>query len=713
MGICSNSRNKKNNNLENKEVNPPNKDLKNNEKEEKSNINLNNDNSNNSNNLLKNKSPFNKDNKITNNLNSSSESEESIDNKELDKSNEYLRNIFNYGKDNFSISNEITNPNSTNDSDIYQTIKYYKNVGMNHTILKINIDEEPQTYKIFNEFIFICDCSGSMCSYLNIIIKEVMPKVFEKLKYKNEQFIHLITFNDETKYYKIKVKDFKTSSLTSWGGTWMSKVPEVLNKILSNISPENGINILTLSDGMIHDQVETKRNVENLYKSLNGKFQNINSQAIRFLSDNNVEPDIRALCSFLQFGNINFFKEGDPLITYDPKDNFDSFKIDEFSDIISELFYQRLSGWRIVSNYRNLRVEPIGINYSSLNLPIGENTVFIDNLINKIEELPKIISIDGKIIKFDKGEDISLDNFEIIYENNIKKLINYIAIKKVIENQEIEKEIKEITKFIKELERNTNGLKNNNGKKIYEVFEEIKNDNKIKNLPNEELNNYLNEKIREYKGQVNEIINEGKKIRLNNFIQNAEFIILIDSSRYMAKSINNLIQNTIYNVCSELGFDEKYNLNIISFNSKNVIENYIQLKKLQNHKIICEGERELFIGLIKAVEIMVNNPKMNYFLLTIISGEIKDEKNLRILAFKLGRLSQKINIRSRIIKFINNKSDFTKNSKGKIIETKGELITYGLIRQLDTLGMISVMPLILNEDEYDGQKIMKIIELIK
>ena len=48
-------------------------------------------------------------------------------------------------------------------------------------------------------------------------------------------------------------------------------------------------NILTLSDGEISDQESTKINADNLYNRINKKFDNINSQAIRFISYKNAQ----------------------------------------------------------------------------------------------------------------------------------------------------------------------------------------------------------------------------------------------------------------------------------------------------------------------------------------------------------------------------------------------------------------------------------------
>ena len=571
---------------------------------------------------------------------------------------------------------------------------------------------EEKTFSTYNEFILVCDCSGSMGSHANSIISKVMPKVFEKLKYQSDKIVNLIVFNDDTQQYRMKVADFKNSTLTGDGCTYMAKVPMELEKIINSYSSDNGINILTISDGLIFDQDETKNNAEKLCKNLKEKYPNINSQAIRYKSSNEANPDTKALCSLLDFCNPNFYQtEGRHLeVTYNPNGYLDEKKIEELSEIIADLFNKAISGWKIVCKEKRLYVEPYGPKFSSIQLPTGKHLVFYDGVFDDMNDLPKIVDPNGKVQTLSKGEEVSQDNYRTIYEDNIKQMIKKICVKKTVGTKEAEKSIDQDINFLKEIEKVTPGIKNNNSKPISEVLEEIKNDDKIKGLSGDELNNYINEKNKKCEEKIDEIVKEEKKIRLKQYKQNSQFLVLIDSSRYMINNINNLIQNIIYNVCLKLGFNEKDKIRIFGFNSKDVDECNIQIRKLPNHEISCEGERKLYDALNTAGEIMLKSPDINYFLFTLISGEIKDKDNLRILAFKMLGLGQKVKIISRVVKFVNSKSDFPKNRKGIIDESKEDLITYGLIRQLDTLGMTSVKPLVINESDSDYETITKIVE---
>ena len=75
-------------------------------------------------------------------------------------------------------------------------------------------------------------------------------------------------------------------------------------------------------------------------------------------------------------------------------------------------------------------------------------------------------------------------------------------------------------------------------------------------------------------------------------------------------------------------------------------------------------------------------------------------------------LNSKIRIISRVIKYITNKSDFPKKNNGEIDEEKEDIITYGLIKQLNTEGMKDYYPLVLKESDSQNYKINEIVKLL-
>ena len=64
----------------------------------------------------------------------------------------------------------------------------------------------------------------------------------------------------------------------------------------------------------------------------------------------------------------------------------------------------------------------------------------------------------------------------------------------------------------------------------------------------------------------------------------------------------------------------------------------------------------MFYSLDSAGDIILNCSEKNYILITILSGELKDNEDVRILAYKMLGLNSKIRIISRVIKYITDKN---------------------------------------------------------
>jgi uncharacterized protein with von Willebrand factor type A (vWA) domain len=150
---------------------------------------------------------------------------------------------------------------------------FHPSKAAKETVIKLQI---PQMKEQFNnsEFILILDLSGSMGDYVNQIITRVMPKVFDLLKYPENKKFYFIGFESYIHYYEMTKNDFLYSTITGNGGTSMQNVPSKLEEILEKLTTYSNINLLTLSDGIIEDQRETKNNAESLFRKLNGLYNN-------------------------------------------------------------------------------------------------------------------------------------------------------------------------------------------------------------------------------------------------------------------------------------------------------------------------------------------------------------------------------------------------------------------------------------------------------
>ena len=120
----------------------------------------------------------------------------------------------------------------------------YDNKGLKHTVLKIEIKNNYGKSSNFSsdcEFIFVLDKSGSMGNYVNEILTRAFPKVYDKLHFKEDKKIHLLTFDHNVNSYIYNKKDFKNSLINGDGGTSMSEIPKGLEKILNNFNSNKTI----------------------------------------------------------------------------------------------------------------------------------------------------------------------------------------------------------------------------------------------------------------------------------------------------------------------------------------------------------------------------------------------------------------------------------------------------------------------------------------
>ena len=586
---------------------------------------------------------------------------------------------------------------------------FHPSRAADETVIKIQIPQTMKEQLNNSEFILILDISGAMGNYVNEIITRVMPKVFDLLKYPDNKKFYFIGFESDIHYYEMTKNDFLNSQIECMGRTSMQNVPSKLETILNKLPKYLNINILTLSDGEIEDQTETKNNAESLYKKLNGQYNNINSKAILFMSDADANPDTLALCSLLQFNSLENSNDKN-LNTFYPNDyNLNDDDVDKFSNLIASLFPTSLSEWEIYSIKENLRIEPKGKTFKNLKLTAGKHTVFVDNVYDNLDDIVTLSSSQDKIIELINNGEVTQNNLHKVYDQVFENIINQVVENKVLNTQESNNKIDNYIKYVENLENNTKGNKNDKSNTISIVLNEVKNEKNIDNIKGEQLKQFIEKRKNKCREQLQKLIKaEGKNKRDK---KKYEILVLMDSSKYMKNYIDDFVQNILTEVFIKIGLNEKDKIRLYCFND-NFEETNIQIKQLRNYEIECKGERELFDALNSAGEIILNCTEKNYILITILSGELKDNEDVRILAYKMLGLNSKVRIISRLIKYITDKSDFPKKNNGEIDEEKEDIITYGLIKQLNTEGMKDYYPLVLKESDSQNYKINEIVKLL-
>ena len=490
----------------------------------------------------------------------------------------------------------------------------------------------------------------------------------------------------------------------------MLGVIQNLKQTINSINQDEFINILSISDGKVQDRDNTNQNLELLLNEMKIKNKNINSQAIRFISSKGADPDTRLLCSLLKFNSDLHIQDNYLPITFDPKDEImTEDTIEEFSDIIYKVFQTKKSGWRIISDSKNMRVEPFGEKYNQLELPEGKSVLFIDKALSELKDI-NLSSTSGESKKIIPGGQVNKNNVSEVYKEAYENIIGNVIRNKISGTKESVEKNKNLINYVEQI-----GIINEDkseSKNLINVLKEINNNENVKNMDENQINTFINEKKDECKKELDILVKKNIEINLNKE-KDTELLLILDSSQIMENHINNLIKNILYNAILRMGFNDKNKIRVIGFCDEDMDEVCFKIKNLKKHEISCSGTRKFYDCLYRVAEIITKENKKSFVLLFLFSGEIIDKDIVRKLSYKMSQLSKKIKIISRIIKYNIDKSDFIKNKNNQVDNSKEDFITYGLIHQLNTGGMQSCKTLVINENDSDDVKINNIVKLFR
>ena len=290
------------------------------------------------------------------------------------------------------------------------------------------------------ELIMIVDRSGSMGQFYTKIFQKVMPLLLEKIHYPQNKKVHFITFDSNIESRKLTKEEFMNPGKENARGcTYMQGVFQELEKIISN--QNLSYRILTLSDGELHDRLETSNKASDFYNKIKGKYS-INSQAVRFFSSNYADPDTLGLASVIQLNTI----KDTTLLDVNARDDESL-----IADKLSKLFINDGLGNKVVliSDKQNLKNAPWEEKSNQIVLAPGRNVFWLDDIsqFNVQVNDEKPVKVEIQI-----GEDINLENYGTILADKVKVFITKLKILKILGNEKAKEEIEVMVKYFKEFE---------------------------------------------------------------------------------------------------------------------------------------------------------------------------------------------------------------------------------------------------------------------
>jgi hypothetical protein len=289
--------------------------------------------------------------------------------------------------------------------------------------------------------IIIMDVSGSMTNYVKKIITQYLPNTLMKLKYDIcNDLITLITFSEKSNVFNCSISSLKSSTQGSEGCTYMKPAINNLRKVITESSLKQ-FRILTISDGELHDQLDTLNSATLLSNEIKGKYV-IHSSAIRLFTSTQ-QPDTRGLSSILQLNNINQTKLID----------FQCPSIDEeFVNVFSCALMDNLgSVARLVSSEPVFKMDPWALPTTEFFLSEGSNTFWLSGIPDTHIELH-----DGQknnYVMINSINTLDYNNFDVVLKERISYYIERLKVLKVVNLNESKNEIEQIVSYFNNLEK--------------------------------------------------------------------------------------------------------------------------------------------------------------------------------------------------------------------------------------------------------------------
>lgn len=288
--------------------------------------------------------------------------------------------------------------------------------------------------------IIILDVSGSMNSHVTRIITKYFPATLLKLGYDQYQdFITLITFSAASKIYTYSGFQLRSSRQVSESTTYMKPAINNLRNVIFG-SHFKQFRILTISDGELHDQIETLNAATNLANEIKDKYA-IRSSAIRLFT-NTQQPDTRGLASILQLNNGADNNLNTKLI------DLQCPTIDEeFENVFCTALTDNL-GFNVYLTAKKpiFKSDPWAISpKAEIYLSEGTNTFWLSDITD--------INVNNELIRIEIKASLDLNNFNCILKEKIDYYIERLKLLKVVDMSESKKEIEQIINYFTKLEQ--------------------------------------------------------------------------------------------------------------------------------------------------------------------------------------------------------------------------------------------------------------------
>eukprot|EP00443_Scrippsiella_acuminata_P048512 CAMPEP_0115169682 /NCGR_PEP_ID=MMETSP0270-20121206/1395_1 /TAXON_ID=71861 /ORGANISM="Scrippsiella trochoidea, Strain CCMP3099" /LENGTH=1107 /DNA_ID=CAMNT_0002582389 /DNA_START=100 /DNA_END=3423 /DNA_ORIENTATION=- len=282
--------------------------------------------------------------------------------------------------------------------------------------------------------VLIMDHSGSMGQWSGRVLHSVFPEVLNLLGVHPDEHLLLILFSSGSSHHHMKVRDLATFSPGPQGSTNMRGIFQELQTQLDPGNPR--VQILTLSDGDVHDQEQTAAAAAAAAPTLKSSYE-IDARAVRLFTSAYARPDTRALASVLQL-NTNT-----AATLVDLESNL---ALDDMAKRMAGMFAQcALRGAMLKTQHSVLQPQPWSEPASEISVRLGRNTFWL----TRVPDKP---TLSGEPVMVHEEAPMNQDTMSDILADRLEFFISQLRVLKVIDTAQAKEQIARIVDYFQNLE---------------------------------------------------------------------------------------------------------------------------------------------------------------------------------------------------------------------------------------------------------------------
>ena len=333
-------------------------------------------------------------------------------------------------------------------------IEIYK--GIDYDIGKINIEFSQNLKNIsFNSLgtIILLDRSCSIGSITYIIARKILPNVFSKLNYNDNNKIFLITFSDSSELIEFTINDLKKYEVFCQGKT---NISPALSNLLNIFEKEKfkKYRILIFTDGDFNDDEIVHIKLEQLLIIVENYKLKVNLQIFKIISFDEF-PNSNSLLSILQISNTEKGSIYNLIITK----NYEILINDIYKLFTNDCLDFEIH-LKLIDNKNYFLEEPWSVKSNFLNVYFGENIFWLDKkLLNEYNKFDNPFELvynknNKEQISFIEKCNLSIDNYKKIIHKKIKFYFKRIKTLKILNTKESLEKLNKIINYFSKFESN-------------------------------------------------------------------------------------------------------------------------------------------------------------------------------------------------------------------------------------------------------------------